>query len=147
MGMTVNNEYYLADAVNILIKDGMRVRAEKVLRWLDAGTPAAVLETNACLLQRRPESYKEDLGCSNVMIQPAYIHESSQVESSIIGPNVSVGENCLISGSILKNTIVDDNSHIAGVTLVDSLIGKDCFVTSNPVPSIVADHDTVRIGP
>jgi glucose-1-phosphate thymidylyltransferase len=144
-GTMVNNEYYLADAVNILIKHGMRVRAEKVSQWLDAGTPEAVLLTNACLLQRHPKSYNEGLQRSNRLIPPVYISESSQVENSIIGPNVSVGENCSIHGSILKNTIVDDNSMIAGVTLESSLIGKGCAVTSTTSPCCLADYDEIRI--
>jgi glucose-1-phosphate thymidylyltransferase len=47
-GLSLNNEYYLADAINILLDDGMRIRTEKALQWLDAGTPAALIQTNAC---------------------------------------------------------------------------------------------------
>jgi glucose-1-phosphate thymidylyltransferase len=144
-GMTVNNEYYLADAVNILIKGGMRVRAEKVLQWLDAGTPEAVLETNSRLLQRHPRSYEEDLQRSNILIPPVYISKSSQIQYSIIGPNVSVGENCSINGSILKNTIVDDHTNLAGACLVNSLIGKGCSVMSNSTETILADNDQIKI--
>jgi glucose-1-phosphate thymidylyltransferase len=144
-GISLDNEYYLADAINILIRNGMRIRAEKVLRWLDAGTPEAVLNTNAYLLQRHPASYNEALQQSNILIQPVYIHECSRIENSIIGPNVTVGHNCSIRESILRNSIIDDNSNVAGATLINSLIGKGCSVTSNPTQSIVADLDEVRI--
>ena len=43
-GKSLNNEYYLADAINILLENGMRIRTEKVLRWLDAGTPKRLLK-------------------------------------------------------------------------------------------------------
>jgi len=143
---SLNNEYYLADAINILVENGMRIRTEGVSQWLDAGTPETIIETNAYLLQHRSESDNESMaGSSNILIHPVHVHESSRVENSIIGPNVSIGKNCSISGSILKNTIVDDDSSITEATLVDSLIGKGCSVSGNPTQALAADHDDVRI--
>ena len=145
-GTSLNNEYYLADAINILLENGMRIRTERVSQWLDAGTPKSVLETNAHLLQHRQIIPSEVVtGSSNVLIQPFYIHESSHIENSIIGPNVSIGENCSIHGSILKNVIVDDDSTITDVMLINSLIGKGCSVSGQPVEALVADKDEARI--
>jgi glucose-1-phosphate thymidylyltransferase len=145
-GATVNNEYYLADAINILIDSGMRIRAQQVSRWLDAGTPEALLETNACLLRdHREHRTRMDVDQSSVLIDPVYIHESSRVENSVIGPNVSIGENCSIAGSIIRNTIVDDGSTVNDATLLDSLIGKGCSVSGNPMRAIVGDHSEVRL--
>jgi glucose-1-phosphate thymidylyltransferase len=145
-GTSLNNEYYLADAINILVEYGMRIRTEKVLQWLDAGTPEAIIETNAYLVQNFSESHNEIVaGQSSVLIHPVYIHESSRVENSIIGPNVSIGENCSISGSIIKNTIVDDDSNVTEVALANSLIGKGCSVSGKPMQSVVADYDEISI--
>ena len=144
-GITLNNEYYLADAINIL-EDGMRIKAEKVLQWLDAGTPEAIIETNAYLLQHYLESRNEiAAGQSNVLIPPFYIHESSHVENSIIGPNVSIGKNCSINNSIVKNTIVDDDSNVIDATLANSLIGKGCSVNGKHTQLIAADYDQIKI--
>ena len=145
-GTSLNNEYYLAGAINILVKGGLRIRAEKALQWLDAGTPEAMIETNAALLQLHVQSYREIVARqSNIFIHPFYIHESSRVENSIIGPNLAVGQTCPISQSIIKDSIIDDNSNITKVELENSLIGKGCSVTSNPLQSIVADYDEIRI--
>ena len=54
-GTSLKNEYYLADAINILVEAGMQIRTEKVEQWLDAGTPEAIIETNAYLLQHHLE--------------------------------------------------------------------------------------------
>ena len=143
---TLNNEYYLADAINILLEDGMRIKAEKVLQWLDAGTPEAIIETNAYLLQHYLESRNEiAAGQSNVLIPPFYIHESSHVENSIIGPNVSIGKNCSINNSVVKNTIVDDDSNVIDATLANSLIGKGCSVNGKHTQLIAADYDQIKI--
>lgn len=145
-GNSLNNEYYLADAINILVEDGIRIRTVKVSQWLDAGTPEDLIETNATLLRYHDKSRgKKVAGHSNVLIPPVYIDESSRVEDSIIGPNVSIGKNCSINGSILKNTIVDDDTILIKVMLVNSLIGKGCSVSGNPIESMVADYDEIRI--
>lgn len=144
-GTSINNEYYLADAINVLLEDGMRIRTNKVLQWLDAGTPEAIIETNSYLLRHYIKSHNEIITrSSNVLIHPVYIHESSRVENSIIGPNVSIGENCTIKESIIKNTIVDDGSNITEATLVNSLIGIGCSVSGKPMQSIVADYDEIK---
>ena len=145
-GASLNNEFYLADAINILVEDGMRIKAEKVLQWLDAGTPEAIFETNAYLLQHHDKSPNEVVTRqSNIFISPCYIHESSRVENSIIGPNATIGENCSVNGSILKNTIVDDDSSIKETVLVNSLIGRGCSVTGKSGQVIVADYDEIKI--
>lgn len=145
-GNSLNNEYYLADAINILVEDGIRIRTVKVSQWLDAGTPEDLIETNATLLRYHDKPRgKKVAGRSNVLIPPVYIDESSHVEDSIIGPNVSIGKNCLINSSIVKNTIVDDESDVLEVTLVNSLLGKGCFLRGNSVQLKVADYDGVRI--
>lgn len=143
-GTSLNNEYYLADAINILIQEGARIRTEKVLRWLDSGTPEAVLETNAYLLQRRSQLHNETWGQANVLISPVYIHESARVENSTIGPNVAIGANCIIKGSTIKNAIVDDDSSLAEVTVENSLLGQDCSFHNQVMQSIVAEAAEIR---
>jgi len=141
---SLNNEYYLADAINILVEDGMQIRTEKVSRWLDAGTPESILMTNAYLLQHRPEAHIEHKNSqSNVFIHPVYIHKSARVENSIIGPNVSIGKNCSITGSILKDSIVDDDSRVSDTVLMNSLIGRGCTVSRAPIQSITADYEKI----
>lgn len=145
-GKSLNNEYYLADAINILVEGGMRIRTEKVSRWLDAGTPEAVIETNSYLLEHNSKSYVEYKRVqSNLLIPPVYVHESSWVENSIIGPNVAIGMNCLIKGSIMKDTIVDDDSTVTDAVLANSLIGKGCSVSGQPRHPIVADFEDIKL--
>jgi glucose-1-phosphate thymidylyltransferase len=123
-GDSLSYEYYLADAVNILLEGNMRIRAEEALQWVDAGTPSALLDANARFLQQRegtPNSPESD--SSRVIIPPVYIHESSRVVNSMIGPNVAIGANCSIDRSTIRDSIIDDNSRLSNVTLSEALIG------------------------
>jgi glucose-1-phosphate thymidylyltransferase len=143
---SLNDEYYLADAINILLEGGTPIRAEKALQWLDAGTPEAILETNAYLLQHQWESrHHSRTTQSNILIEPVYVHDSSQIHNSIIGPNVSIGANCTIEHSIIKNTIVDDGSDITQVAFMNSLIGMGCSVNGRSMQKIIADHEDVEL--
>ena len=146
-GTSLNNEYYLADAINILVENGIRVNAEKVLKWLDAGVPEDILATSAYLLQRQSQPHDDTTGVrSNVLIPPVYIHESSRVENSIIGPNVSIGMDCTIRDSRIKNAIIDDHSRLTEVLLEDSLIGKGCQVNGRPLQAVIGDDQVVVLG-
>ena len=53
--LQLKGEYFLADAVNIMLERGLNMRTEKVDVWLDAGTPEALLETNRYLLEQRAQ--------------------------------------------------------------------------------------------
>jgi glucose-1-phosphate thymidylyltransferase len=142
--ISINNEYYLADAINILLENGASIRAERALQWLDSGTPEAILETNAYLLQHSSGSHsKSTADASNLVIEPVYVHESAKIQGSIIGPNVSIGANCTIHRSILKNTIVDSNSRVTDVTLEYSLLGEGCSVSGSRQPLLAADHEEI----
>ena len=49
--VTLKNEFFLADAVNIMLESGTRMGIRQVDVWLDAGTPETLLETNRYLLE------------------------------------------------------------------------------------------------
>ena len=103
------------------------------------------MKTNAILLKQHSGSgYEIFKGKSNLLIPPVYIHASSQVQNSIIGPNVAIGKNCSIRNSIITNSIVDDGSNIATVALENSLIGIGRSVNGNLEQLILADHDEKR---
>ena len=44
--ISLNNEFFLADTVNIRLEHGMKMRVERADIWLDAGMPADVLNSN-----------------------------------------------------------------------------------------------------
>ena len=145
-GALLNNEYYLADAINILLEEGAQVRAEKALQWLDAGTPDAILETNAHLLQNTGKTLLIGRTApSSIFIDPVYVHPSSEVHNSIIGPNVSIGANCKVSHSILNSTIVDDDSSISDAAFVNSLIGRGCALTGKSMQKVIADDEKLEL--
>lgn len=144
-GTSLNHEYYLADAVNILVSNGKRIRTQRSSQWLDAGTPEALITTNEYLLQQAGPQGGSGNTLHSVFLQPVYVHESSRVENSVIGPNVTIGKNCSIRGSILRNTIVDDDSTVVDAALTNSLLGKHCSVVGEAMQSVLADYSKAEV--
>ena len=122
----LRNEYYLVDAVNILLEKGIKMRARTIEVWLDAGTPETLLSTNRFLLENgRDNSNDLSLEKDVAIIPPVYVHPDAQVSSSVIGPNVSIGAGCKIISSVLSNVIVDAETEIENLVIDNSLLGKN----------------------
>ncbi len=124
-GKRTKGEIQLTDALQQMIKCGIKFVPFEVSGWFDCGTKEATLLTNQHFLKKLPESKTID-GCN--LIQPVYINKSAKVEHSSLGPNVSVGESAKISNSTITNSIVGKNSQIDRVNVRDSLIGQNAIV-------------------
>ena len=98
----LKGEFFLADAVNILLEGKSQMRVQPVSVWLDTGTIAATLETNRYLLEHGRENSAAQLGTDVEIIRPVFIHPSAKVTTSRIGPYVSIGADCLISDSHIE---------------------------------------------
>jgi glucose-1-phosphate thymidylyltransferase len=122
----LKGEFYLADAINILLKRGLKMRVEKVDVWLDSGTPESLLETNHYLLNHGYNNSSEWTSTDNtVIIPPVFIHPTATVQKSVVGPDVSIGENVKIKGCLLRESIVGPGSTLTDCRLEDSLIGHN----------------------
>jgi len=121
----LKNEFFLADAVNIMLAEGARFRTERVSVWLDAGVPETVLATNRYLLDHGCGNESEIVQPGVVIIPPVFIHPEASVERAVIGPHVSVGRGCEIRDSLLKNSILDEHVRLVSMNLQDSLIGQN----------------------
>ncbi|GAB4579856.1 MAG: sugar phosphate nucleotidyltransferase [Anaerolineales bacterium] len=142
----LKNEFFLADAVNIMLERGMKMETVKVDTWLDTGTPEATLETNRFLLEHRRDNTSVAASRANVaVIPPVYIHPTARVEGSVIGPHTAIGANVTVTGSVIRNSILEDQAEIAHAVLENSLIGKRAKIT-NIRGEINAGDDSVIKG-
>ena len=142
----LKNEYFLADAVNIMLESGIKMHVQPVETWLDAGTVEDVLATNGYLLDHGHDNSAEATRRENlVLIPPVYIHPSAVIEHSVIGPHVAIGADCHIRSCILRNTIVDDGAHVTDVVLEHSLIGQEANITRRPGMLNVGDHTELTL--
>ena len=112
--------------------------------WLDAGKPETVLETNRYLLQHGHDNsaiWQESNGL--VVVPPVNIHPSAKIERSVIGPNATIAENCMILNSVIRDSIVDTGAEVRDHVLANSLIGRDAVLIGRPRRFNVGDSSVV----
>jgi len=124
-----NNEFYLTDGLQKMIKDGVKFKSHKIESWYDVGKKDILLETNSILLKKLGDKAGNKGTTDNsIIVPPVQIAAGAKIKNSIIGPNVSIGENTEISYSIIKNSIVGSFSKLENVVLHSSLIGSDSII-------------------
>lgn len=129
-GVSLKGEYYLVDAINIMLQRGLKMRTEKVDTWLDAGTTDALLATNRYLMDHgRDNSGQWEHLKDVVIVPPVNIHPEAHISTSILGPYVSISEEAKVEGSIIKDSIIGTGSQITNSMLETSLIGQNVTVT------------------
>jgi glucose-1-phosphate thymidylyltransferase len=141
--ISLKNEYFLADAVQIMIDRGHKVITAPVTVWEDCGNDAALLQTNRYLLKIISDGDPDVEGSG--VIEPSFIHPTATIEASIVGPYASIGPNAVISNSIVRDSIVDQGARVEQALLDYSIVGKDARVTGHATSINVGDSSTVRI--
>jgi len=132
--ITLKNEFFLADAVNILLGQGYRMRTQKVNVWLDAGTPDSVLETNRYLLEHGRDNTEQVCQRPGItVIPPVFIHETARIDSCVIGPNVSIGPDCSLAHAIVSNSIVEEGTVVEQMILEHSLIVRNVHLCGQSI--------------
>ena len=127
--IALRGEYYLTDAINLMLERRASMRTEQVKVWLDAGTSEALLDTNRYLLEHGKANITEQKAFDdNVIIPPVFIHPEARVNRSIVGPHVSIGSGSLIHNSVIKDSILSQGAHITNAHLEGSLLGYDVVV-------------------
>jgi glucose-1-phosphate thymidylyltransferase len=127
-GISLKGEYFLADAINILLERGVTMRTKSVDTWLDTGTIDATLETNRYLLERLHGNAQYTGRDTLQIIPPVFIHESAEIRESVIGPHVSIGPECHIENARLEDSILEAGSAVRDAALTHSFIGRQARV-------------------
>jgi len=127
-GVMLKNEYFLTDAISIMIESGAKVRTQKISTWLDTGTIEATLDTNKILLEIQGSKVVKFKGSNVEIVEPVSIHESAEINNSKIGPYASIGANCKIENSQIAESILEADCEINDSALSRSLIGRQAKV-------------------
>lgn len=163
-GRQTKGEYYLADALQLMVEDGARLEAATVSAWEDCGTAPAILRTNRYLLERLEHRVPDGLRAGNIFVPPVFVADGAKIEESVVGPYVHVGPGCLVRrsvvgphvslgedvaviGAMLRDAIVDARSNVSDAGLAASLVGADTRVRGGLEKLNVGDHAELQLGP
>jgi len=136
-------EYFLTDAFQYMIDKGAKIKVIDVAGWFDAGKIETMLETNEAMLTRGRARRPKSVGDSTI-IDPVYIEDNVTLRKSKVGPNVSIGAGTVLDGSEVSNSIVGSNAKITKSIVRNSLIGDDTILEGVKGELTVGDHSEVR---
>jgi glucose-1-phosphate thymidylyltransferase len=122
-------EYQLPDALRRLTEDGCKFKPGEVTEWLDCGNKEVTVFTNQRVLEFDYEDNKMMVSASaaitdTVIIPPCFIGEDVVIENSVVGPHVSLGKGTEVRGTVIANSIVQQNTKLSNAVIADSMIGS-----------------------
>ena len=143
-GIQTKGEYYLADALQLMVDRGAKLATGTVEVWADCGKPETLLATNRYLLDKSGGSHGR--ATNSVIVPPVHIASSASVTDSIIGPYASIAEDVEIRRSIISDSIIDEGTRIENAILRQSLVGSRAEIGGLPSTLDVGDDSRLDLG-
>ncbi|MDR1846886.1 MAG: hypothetical protein LBR17_02050 [Bacteroidales bacterium] len=141
-------EYQLTDALQRLLDKGCSLTTSSVRQWLDCGNKNATVYTNARILDLK--ATKENLISTDLIndhsliIEPCFISRGVRLSNSVIGPYVSLDEGVEIKNSIIKNSILGNDTFIENAIMENSMIGSHVHYVGKSQDLSIGDYNEVR---
>lgn len=140
-------EYNLTDALECMISRGAKFKHFKVKNWFDCGKKETLLESNATLLKKSGNKIHESVELENsIIIPPVSIGAGCILKNSIIGPHVAIGANTNIQYSTIRDSIIGSYTTLYEVVLDNSLIGSDASVKGLSRSLNIGDNTEIDFG-
>ncbi len=132
LGENVMNggEYQINDGIKRMMAAGKVFKTGTVDEWMDCGNKNVTLETNAKMLGFIEADGLETMIDDSVefinskIIPPCIVGPNTVLKDSTVGPFVSIGANCVIDNSEVKNSLIQNHTSIKNATLDEAMIGN-----------------------
>ncbi len=139
----LKNEYFIADAIQIMIDRGSKIVPAPVTVWEDCGNAEALLSTNRFLLNA-VENEPPSAG-TVVTIPPVFIDPSATLDHCVVGPYASIGAGAVIRDSIVRDSIIDEGARVELTIIEGSIVGRGARVNGRAAKVNVSDTSTVAL--
>ncbi|GAB4396370.1 MAG: sugar phosphate nucleotidyltransferase [Microscillaceae bacterium] len=140
-------EYQITNALENMKNKGTRFRTGQVEEWLDCGNKDVTIQTH----QRYLEFIKDQPLISptaqtenTVLIPPVYLGKEVKVRNAVVGPYVSIGDGCVIEDSVIKNSIIQENTEIKNAIFANSMVGNHVRFEGSVKDLSIGDYNQWR---
>ena len=142
-------EYQINDGIKQMMAKGMVFVPGKVDEWMDCGNKDVTVETNSRMLGflHNDGIHLVDFDVkleNSTIIPPCYIGEDVVLINATVGPNVSLGNGCHVTNSIVKNSLVQTHSHIKNANLDNAMIGNHASFDGNFTSISIGDYSVLE---
>lgn len=123
-------EYQINDGIKRMMADGRIFKTGTVDEWMDCGNKTVTLQTNAKMLDFLKADAEEQLVDDSVVlenskiIEPCCVGKDTILRNTTIGPYVSIGKDCVIEDSSVKNSLIQNQTSIKNANLEEAMIGN-----------------------
>lgn len=139
----MKGEFWLADALQLMIDAGERMGTFRVEHWYDCGTVEALLQANRDLLKLSPPPIPA--GVKSNVIAPSYISATAILEGSVVGPYASIGDGARVVNSYVKDSIVGASAVIEDARIEQSIVGDRAIIRGVTGKVNVGDSSVVEV--
>lgn len=123
--------YQITPIIDKLIQEGAKIKSNEMKEdVLDFGRPESLLNGNRLLLSelKNNDPVYEDLTKSGMIsdtkiIPPVYIGKNVRIVDSVVGPNVSMGNDINLDKCILSESVIGDGVGLKKIISSESIIG------------------------
>lgn len=138
-------EFQLTNALENMKQKGLKFVPGQVDEWMDCGNKEITVETNGRVLQFAHQASEKLVSDTVVLnnseiIQPCYIGENVKLTNVKIGPNVSIGTNCVVENSKISNSLIQTNTSIKNANLDGAMIGNHAEFDGNFTSISLGDY-------
>lgn len=142
-------EYQLTDALENMKQKGLKFVPGKVEEWMDCGNKNVTVETNSRMLNFLEKDGESMVSSSvkminSTIIPPCYVGDDVELENSIIGPHVSLGNGTKVINSEVKNSLVQNNAVIVNAKLDNAMIGNHAKFDGDFTSVSIGDYSVLE---
>lgn len=124
-------EHQLTPIIQKLVEEGVKLKVNEMQNEiLDFGRPDSLLDGNRHLLSEiklKDPLYENQSRSGNIVdskiVPPVFIGKDVKITDSVIGPNVSIGDDLVIDKCILSESVIGDGVIMKKIISANSIIG------------------------
>lgn len=147
-GIMLKGEYQITDAMDNMLRKGVKFYTDQVEEWLDCGNKDNTVFTNGRVLDIKKDTEQlvseTAIFTNSVIIEPCFIGENVKVKNSVIGPFVSLESGVQVESSCISNSIIQSDSIVKNARLENSMLGKNVNYTENPKALSMGDFSVTE---
>ena len=143
-------EYQINDGIKRMMADGKVFKTGTVDEWMDCGNKNVTLETNTKMLGFLKADGEEQLVDDSVVlenskvIEPCFIAKGTVLKNATVGPNVSIGRDCVIENSTVKNSLIQNQTTIKNANLDEAMIGNHVKYNGEFTKISIGDYTVIE---
>jgi len=141
--INVKGEFQLTDALENLKNKGNKMKSQTVAKWLDCGNKNATVDTNKEILKYLNTDNSTVNKINSIIIEPSFVGQNVRIENSIIGPYVSLEDDCEVLNSVISNSIIYSNTIIKNQVIDNSMIGHFAKIESKAKDLSISDYSQI----